>query len=105
MALDYIMAGRTLAIILAGCVGGVIAISIAMLAGSGWETPGTYTGVSDASHAVTTQGNCQPFQSGCSNTNYGAVSLSGSSSAPATSGAPSSSSGSSSSSSSGGYSP
>lgn len=104
MALDYIMAGKTLAIIMAGCIGGVIAISIAMLAGSGWETPGTYTGVSDASHATSDKSGCQPFQNGCSNTNYGAVSLSGSSSAAPSSGSPSSSA-SSSSGSNGGYSP
>jgi hypothetical protein len=61
---------KTLAIIMIGCIGGVIAISVAMLAGSGWETPGTYTGVSNAAHPVTDANNCYAFQTGCKNTGY-----------------------------------
>ncbi len=56
---------KTLAIILAGCIGGVLAISVAMLAGSGWETPGTYQGQSNAAHAPTSTTQCYSFQTGC----------------------------------------
>ncbi|MGI0102792.1 MAG: hypothetical protein ACREA7_09400, partial [Nitrosotalea sp.] len=41
-----------------------VAIGLAMLAGSGWETPGTYAGVSDASHSNNST-NCYSFQTGC----------------------------------------
>ena len=56
---------KTLAIILAGCVGGVIAISVAMMAGAGWETPGSYQGQSNAAHAATSATHCYTFQNGC----------------------------------------
>ncbi|HJU12877.1 MAG TPA: hypothetical protein VJ792_00280 [Candidatus Nitrosotalea sp.] len=58
---------KTLAIILAGCVGGVVAISVAMMAGAGWETPGTYAGTSNAAHAPTSTTHCYSFQTGCKN--------------------------------------
>lgn len=58
---------KTLAIILAGCVGGVVAISVAMMAGSGWETPGTYAGASNAAHPPASSTHCYAFQTGCKN--------------------------------------
>jgi len=64
------MSAKTLIIILGGFAGGVIAIALAMSAGSGWETPGSYTGVSNAAHTVTDQTNCYSFQTGCKNTGY-----------------------------------
>jgi len=64
------MSNKTIGIILAGFVGGVIAIGIAMSAGSGWETPGTYTGVSNGAHSVADPNNCYSFQTGCKNTGY-----------------------------------
>ena len=64
------MSAKTLGIIFAGFAGGVIAIALAMSAGSGWETPGSYTGVSNAAHPVTDQTNCYAFQTGCKNTGY-----------------------------------
>ena len=57
-----------LTIIMAGCAGGIIAISVAMLGASGWATPGTYTGTSDASHTPVSTTNCYSFQTGCKNT-------------------------------------
>ncbi|MDE1726961.1 MAG: hypothetical protein KGH89_06805 [Thaumarchaeota archaeon] len=65
------MSAKTIGIILAGFVGGVIAIGIAMSAGSGWEQPGTYTGVSNAAHTVNDSAHCYAFQTGCSVSNYG----------------------------------
>ena len=52
---------------MAGCAGGIIAISVAMLSAEGWETPGTYTGISDASHVPFSKINCYSFQTGCEN--------------------------------------
>ncbi|MGI0073576.1 MAG: hypothetical protein ACREA3_07175 [Nitrosotalea sp.] len=63
--------GRTLAIILGGLGGGVIVIGVVMLAASGWETPGTYTGTSNGAHTVTDPNNCYAFQTGCKATGYG----------------------------------
>ena len=62
------MSTKTIAIIVAAFAGGVIAIGIAMSAGSGWETPGTYSGISDASHVANSSSNCYSFQTGCNNT-------------------------------------
>lgn len=59
------MIPKTLAIIMAGCIGGVFVISVAMMAGAGWETPGSYTGTSNAAHAPTSATNCYSFQAGC----------------------------------------
>ncbi|MDE1765061.1 MAG: hypothetical protein KGI27_02180 [Thaumarchaeota archaeon] len=59
------MIPKTLAIIIAGAVGGAFAISVAMMAGSGWETPGTYAGVSNAAHAPASTTHCYSFQTGC----------------------------------------
>ncbi|MGI0087548.1 MAG: hypothetical protein ACREBI_06270 [Nitrosotalea sp.] len=59
------MSTKTIGIIIAGFTAGAVAIAVAMLAGSGWETPGTYAGVSDASH-VNNSTNCYSFQTGCS---------------------------------------
>ncbi|MDE1844770.1 MAG: hypothetical protein KGI10_05505 [Thaumarchaeota archaeon] len=63
------MLPKTLAIIIGGCIGGTIVISIAMLSASGWETPGKYTGISDASHTPNSITNCYSFQTGCKNIN------------------------------------
>lgn len=63
------MLKKTLVIILTGCVGGVIAISVAMMSASGWETPGTYAGISDASHVPDNLTHCYSFQTGCKNVN------------------------------------
>ena len=62
------MVQKTLLIILAASVGGTIVISIGMLSASGWSTPGTYTGTSDASHIPSSTTNCYSFQTGCQNT-------------------------------------
>lgn len=59
------MIPKTLAIIVAGCIGGVLAISVAMMASAGWETPGSYTGTSNAAHAPASATNCYSFQAGC----------------------------------------
>jgi hypothetical protein len=90
------MSKKTLGIIMAGFIGGVIAIGLAMSAGSGWETPGMYTGVSNAAHTVTDPNNCYSFQTGCKNTGYSigpsgsGQDLSGSSSLTSTAGGSSS---------------
>ncbi|MGI0046741.1 MAG: hypothetical protein ACREBB_06085 [Nitrosotalea sp.] len=65
------MSAKTIGIIVAGFVAGVIGISVAMLGGSGWETPGSYTGVSDASHTANSSSNCYAFQNGCNVNSYG----------------------------------
>ena len=65
------MSSKTIGIIIGGFAGGVIAISLVMMAGSGWETPGHYTGVSNAAHTVNDSTNCYAFQTGCSVSNYG----------------------------------
>ena len=65
------MSTKTIGIILAAFIGGVIAIGIAMSAGSGWEPAGQYTGVSNAAHTVTNTSHCYAFQTGCSVSNYG----------------------------------
>lgn len=62
------MIPKMLVWIMAGCAGGIIAISVAMLDASGWETPGIYTGTSDASHMPVSTTNCYSFQTGCKNT-------------------------------------
>ncbi|MDE1829952.1 MAG: hypothetical protein KGI25_06500 [Thaumarchaeota archaeon] len=62
------MSTKTIGIIIGGFAGGVIAISFAMMAGAAWETPGTYTGTSNAAHAPTSTTNCYSFQTGCKNT-------------------------------------
>ena len=63
------MVKQTLLIILAASVGGTLVIAVGMLSASGWERPGTYTGVSDASHVPSSTTNCYSFQTGCTNTN------------------------------------
>ena len=63
------MVKTTLLIILGASVGGTLVIAIGMLSASGWETPGTYTGTSDASHVPASTTNCFSFQTGCKNTN------------------------------------
>lgn len=63
------MLQKTLLIILGASVGGTIAIAVGMLSASGWETPGIYTGISDASHVPASTTNCFSFQTGCKNTN------------------------------------
>ncbi|MDE1812889.1 MAG: hypothetical protein KGH85_08525, partial [Thaumarchaeota archaeon] len=65
----YTMLQKTLLIILGASVGGTIAIAVGMLSASGWETPGIYTGISDASHVPASTTNCFSFQTGCKNTN------------------------------------
>ena len=65
------MSAKTIGIILGGFVAGVVGISFAMLGGSGWETPGTYTGISNAAHTVNNTSTCYAFQTGCSVTSYG----------------------------------
>ncbi|GEM_PF-911816 len=62
------MSTKTIGIIIGGFTAGVIAISIAMLAGSAWQTPGTYSGASSAAHAISDSSNCYSFQTGCKNT-------------------------------------
>lgn len=63
-----------LVITLAAAIGGSVAISAAMLAGSGWQTPGTYTGISNAAHPPSSTTHCYAFQTGCKNTNDGSYS-------------------------------
>ncbi|MGI0018617.1 MAG: hypothetical protein ACREA1_07895 [Nitrosotalea sp.] len=63
------MVKTTLLIILGASVGGTLVIAIGMLSASGWETPGTYKGTSDASHVPASTTNCYSFQTGCKNTN------------------------------------
>ena len=63
----YIMV-KIFLIILAASVCGAIVISVGMLSASGWSTPGTYTGTSDASRAPTSTTNCYSFQTGCNST-------------------------------------
>jgi len=70
------MSTKTIALICAAFAGGVIAIGIAMSAGSGWEPAGSYTGISNAAHTVNNSSNCYAFQTGCSTTSYGAVNTS-----------------------------
>ena len=65
------MSTKTIGIIIGGFAGGVVAISLAMMAGAAWETPGSYTGVSNAAHAPNSTTHCYPFQVGCKNTNNG----------------------------------
>lgn len=65
------MSAKTIGIIVAGFVAGVVGISFAMMGGSGWETPGTYTGVSNAAHSVNNSSNCYAFQTGCNVDSYG----------------------------------
>jgi hypothetical protein len=60
---------KTLGIILGASAAGVILISTAMMSASGWETPGTYVGTSDASHMPTSTTHCYSFQTDCKNTN------------------------------------
>jgi hypothetical protein len=67
------MSTKTIAIICAAFAGGVIAIGIAMSAGSGWEPAGTYVGVSNAAHMVNNSSNCYAFQTGCNATSYGST--------------------------------
>ena len=67
--ISYTMLQKTLLIILGASVGGTIAIAVGMLSASGWETPGIYTGISDASHVPASTTNCFSFQTGCKNTN------------------------------------
>lgn len=61
------MSSKTILIIIGGFVGGVAAISFMMLAGSGWETPGTYTGINNAAHVPSSTTHCYSFQTGCKN--------------------------------------
>ncbi len=68
------MSAKTIGIIIGGFAGGVIAISLVMMAGSGWETPGHYAGISNAAHTVSDSKNCYAFQTGCSVSSYGASS-------------------------------
>ena len=63
----YIMV-KIFLIILAASVCGAIVISVGMLSASGWSTPGTYTGTSDASRAPASTTNCYSFQTGCNST-------------------------------------
>jgi hypothetical protein len=63
------MVKTTLLIILGASVGGTLVIAVGMLSASGWETPGTYKGTSDASHVPPSTTNCYSFQTGCTNTN------------------------------------
>ncbi len=61
------MSTKTIVIIIGGFAAGVIAISVAMMAGSAWETPGMYTGTSNAAHPVSDPTHCYAFQTGCKN--------------------------------------
>lgn len=61
------MTTKTIGIIIGGFAAGAIAISVAMLAGSSWETPGKYTGISNAAHTVSNPMHCYAFQTGCKN--------------------------------------
>ncbi|MDE1765224.1 MAG: hypothetical protein KGI27_03000 [Thaumarchaeota archaeon] len=67
------MSTKTIGIIIGGFAGGVVAISLVMMAGSGWETPGQYTGISNAAHATSDSTHCYAFQTGCSVSNYGST--------------------------------
>lgn len=70
------MSTKTIALICAAFAGGVIAIGIAMSAGSGWEPAGQYTGVSNAAHMVNNSSSCYAFQTGCNSTSYGSTTTS-----------------------------
>ena len=61
------MSTKTIGIIIGGFAGGVIAISVAMMAGAAWETPGMYAGTSNAAHPATDSTHCYAFQTGCKN--------------------------------------
>lgn len=61
------MSTKTIGIMIGGFAGGVIVISIAMMAGASWETPGMYTGTSNAAHTTTDSTHCYAFQTGCKN--------------------------------------
>lgn len=61
------MGSKSILIILAGFAAGVIAIAFGMMAGQDWEKPGTYAGISDASHAPKSTTDCYSFQTGCKN--------------------------------------
>jgi len=63
------MVSKELVVIMASCVGGTFVIMVAMLSAGGGETPGTYTGTSNAAHMVTSSTNCYSFQTGCANSN------------------------------------
>jgi hypothetical protein len=63
------MVSKELIIIMASCIGGTLVIAVGMLSASGWETPGIYTGNSNAAHTVTSSTNCYSFQTGCEKSN------------------------------------
>ena len=69
IAYKIMMFPKTLAIILASCVGGVILISVAMLSASAWEMPGQYSGTNNAASPPSSTTNCYSFQTGCKNIN------------------------------------
>lgn len=58
-------------IILAASFAGLFSISAAMMAGQEWVKPGTYQGISDASHPPSSTTDCYSFQTGCKNTQSG----------------------------------
>jgi hypothetical protein len=72
----YVMSAKTIGIIVGSFAACVIVIGIAMMAGAGWETPGQYTGTHNAAKTVTDSTNCYSFQTGCTNSNSGAISSS-----------------------------
>jgi hypothetical protein len=80
------MSAKTIGIIVGSFAVTVIVIGIAMLAGSGWETPGQYTGPHNAANTVTDSTNCYSFQTGCTNGNNGTTSASTAQSGAALSG-------------------
>lgn len=80
------MSAKTIGIIVGSFASCVIVIGFAMLAGSGWETPGQYTGTHNAANTVTDSTNCYSFQTGCTNNNNGTISSSVATSGAALSG-------------------
>jgi hypothetical protein len=68
------MSAKTIGIIVGSFAACVIVIGIAMMAGSGWETPGQYTGAHNAAKTVTDSTHCYSFQTGCTNGNNGMIS-------------------------------
>lgn len=59
------MSARTIIIIMAAFGGGVAAIAWGMIFAAGGQTPGTYAGISNAAHTVSSPTHCYSFQTGC----------------------------------------
>ncbi|MGI0017645.1 MAG: hypothetical protein ACREA1_02925 [Nitrosotalea sp.] len=61
------MVSKQLILIMGGCFGGAFVVMAAMSLAGGGAPPGSYTGISDASHKVTDPAHCNSFQTGCKN--------------------------------------